>query len=320
MQQQHFIDAVLTGKLLQLIGRGAKDDEDATRLLQAIGAKVEASVATLLLRPGGVSESHIADYLDYTSSCLYDFFGQMDLSALVAGTAEVFRANRESILSILGYHVSGSYPDDDGEGVSAHLMPDTHGQYNEMIEAFRHIVLHDEWLSTLVALGADMASEESHRCLCTATRSMSTADGRKNVEGLISLFVKNGLVLQAEDVSAGDAMEVMVKLDASVLANMPRVRALSLDHHEVSPRICDLLAAASQPQVLTGDVSANSVAVERMAELERGLDRRAAAVEAARHRKSPDLESRKAAALATLRSMGEFAAVLREFPELLEQA
>jgi hypothetical protein len=322
MHQQPFFDALVTAKLLQLAARYVGDNVDAKEALGAIIKNVEMSVATLALSPRPATDARIAEYLDYLSSSLFDYFGQLDIDSFV-GLTSATAAARAATFGGLACHVSGSYPGDDGDAlVQSNFTPTTAETVN-VIQAFRILVLHTEWLSTLVALGADMATEQGNRALAKVTRSSVTAKGREQVKQAMAVFEALGLGPDETEVCVTDVMEVTVKLDAGALAQMPRARELSIEYHDVEPRLCDLLAAAAKPQVMTPGVSAKSVAIERMARFVAGLDERAAALEAARAgapASDPALEARKSAAVAKLREMGDLAAILREFPELLDRA
>lgn len=331
-------DAVVAAKFLLILDSCTKLalSKDSKKLIGRLRARIDSAVAARWLTNDPATAERIDDFLDWVSSSLFDAIPEgFDASLLVSNAKSIGTDVRQHLLSQVA-SLTTSLPneqrtdklDTNSELELAFKASNANQARGELISSFAAVVRNDEWLSTLNYMGLNVALDSTTKLVRELASSRGSSQGKTLVEEHRAKLLSDGVVakVQAPEQkrpSISDIAVVSVSLDVTKLLQLERVRSLSKDHHDLSPRISDILTTAAMPVTVT--LSPNGkrpadVAEAKLDELFKSLDAREAAINAkVESDKQASVAATEEKALEALRALGPLAEVLKKNPQLLHK-
>ncbi len=319
------------------------DTKKVQKLASQLRARVDTAVIALAVPTLGQEERVGAyeDYLDALHAPVLAIASIFTLAALVDGpeakgaryrdTSTAGHRARESVAARLATLLSLEMPAHAGRPASAAKA--------ELQRAFASLVRNTEWLTLLLALGADVkdaAVLAKHQEQLHAT--WVSGQGQALVEAKLALFQVGEPPAAKAQVKAAISSDsaapgwrdfaldwsgyavVSVELNQSALAMLPQVRTQPVAKDVEGPTVAELLRTACLPTIVGADESAQVVAERKLDELMAGLTKRSQAVAAAKRQAAERRKAaQKARAVEAVRGLGDLAKVLKAHPELLQQ-
>lgn len=331
-------DAVVAAKFLLILDSSTKLalSKDSKKLIGRLRARIDSAVAALWLAYNPATAERIEDFLDWLSSSIFDAIPEnFEAVLLVTNTKSIGSDVRQLLLAQLASLIT-SIPneqrtdklDPNSELELAFKAANTNPDRGELISSFAAVVRNDEWLSTLNYMGVDVAAARTTALVRELSNSWGSTQGKAQVEEHRAKLLAGARLIEVDAPKSArpsitDIAVVTVALDVSKLLQLDRVRALSRDHHDLSPRITDILTAAALPTPVTlapnGKRPAD-VAEAKLDELFKALDAREAAIKAkVAADKLASEAATEAKALDALRALGPLADVLKKNPHLLNK-
>jgi hypothetical protein len=347
MKLKPFEAAVFSAKLLLLVSASpAMTHNEAVRKpIARLRSKIDQAVLMLCVGQNPVCDTSLEQYLSTIQEMLLKLVQPLGFGYLLGDdgyerpTPDSRRAARTLVaeLTKLERHVPEQSDQCKAVLLREATLASVHPQRSSLGKAFGSVVRNAEWSTVLVALdknpnfaalgGLNTQGETSAHQARKYARQQAllddkhgSAQGKANLLASIAQFVTESTEPVPEKLSVADVAVTTVHLDHVKLLKLPRVRALSQGFTDVSPRIVDLLAAASTPTEVPAKGSPQSIAEKKLDAFYAGLDQREAAIQRVR-----DTERDAAAreqhdrAVAALRDLGPLAQVLKDNPSLLQQ-
>lgn len=353
MKKSSLAHAINAAKILLVLGASATmaTPARAQKSINRLRARLESTIVTLALTTDKAVEAHMETYIESVYDGLVQELKHVDVAKLISDQRLAFDApspRHSKSIRVSARELTNQLdalakptPQPATARVSAALEVAGQHPARAMLESdFASLVKNVEWLSVLTALGLQL----SEAALVTSLQSkLQTAwgstHGKAQIPERFARFYAGPNAQPAPDIktapgvkatpaspaepavmTAADVTIVTVALDSKKLLAHPRVQALNVSHHDVTPHIVDLVGAAALPVELRPGQTIEAVATAKLDTLVAGLVARHAAIAQAKSKAAEDAASaQNQKAIEAVRGLGALAAVLKANPELLKQ-
>lgn len=339
-------DALVAAKLLQVLTKSPvlRYNKDGKKAVDRLRGYIDQCVIALVVsRDGGnvIDMTAVSACLEAAAKRVKDAVANLHPDLLVLGetaSRRMYRAGTSNTTSlhVVQRQVAQALAFEPLESATGVLMAGVATvpapRRGDITKAFGFAVRNAEWLSTLLALGVEMTSEDLPKYLKALESAIGSHQGRAQVAEKMAMLTgvaiskvpakrsRRGVGAGADAADLSKAVVISVTLEPSVLANLPRVRELSMSHHDLTPRITDILQSAAMPVRVDAIEKVQPAIDAKLKAFNEGLDKRTKLIKAAQAKSEADAAAaQRARALEALKALGPLAQVLKDNPDLLKQ-